>query len=85
MLSAGKRLRSPASKGDDKARPPTAVQRFTNFAEAALAGAQRCSTATLSDAMGRHGATSPEIRPIYENIRMVAPHSPCCVFPAITS
>jgi 4-hydroxy-4-methyl-2-oxoglutarate aldolase len=29
------------------------------------------STATLSDAMGRHGAISSDIRPIFENIRMV--------------
>jgi 4-hydroxy-4-methyl-2-oxoglutarate aldolase len=28
-------------------------------------------TATLSDAMGRHGALSSAIRPMYQNIRMV--------------
>ena len=28
-------------------------------------------TTALSDAMGRHGALSSMIRPIYENIRMV--------------
>jgi 4-hydroxy-4-methyl-2-oxoglutarate aldolase len=42
---------------------------------------QDVSTATLSDAMGRHGAMGPEIRPIYENIRMVGSALTVLCFP----
>jgi 4-hydroxy-4-methyl-2-oxoglutarate aldolase len=38
-------------------------------------------TATLSDAMGRHGAISSEIRPIYENIRTVGSALTVLCFP----
>jgi 4-hydroxy-4-methyl-2-oxoglutarate aldolase len=39
------------------------------------------STASLSDAMGRHGAISSEIRPIYENIRMIGSALTVLCFP----
>jgi 4-hydroxy-4-methyl-2-oxoglutarate aldolase len=39
------------------------------------------STATLSDAMGRHGALSSTIRPIYEGIRMVGSALTVLCFP----
>ena len=42
---------------------------------------QDISTATLSDAMGRHGAMSSQIRPIYENIRMVGSALTVLCFP----
>ncbi len=38
-------------------------------------------TATLSDAMGRHGAVSSAIRPMYENIRMVGAALTVLCFP----
>lgn len=38
-------------------------------------------TATLSDAMGRHGALSSAIRPMYENIRMVGAALTVLCFP----
>src|SRR5580692_8966701 len=38
-------------------------------------------TATLSDAMGRHGALSSAIRPVYENIRMVGAALTVLCFP----
>jgi 4-hydroxy-4-methyl-2-oxoglutarate aldolase len=46
-----------------------------------LAAFQDISTATLSDAMGRHGAMSSQIRPIYENIRMVGSALTVLCFP----
>lgn len=53
------------------ARPaPALLQAFHNV-----------STATLSDAMGRHGAMSSTIRPIYENIRMVGSALTVLCFP----
>jgi 4-hydroxy-4-methyl-2-oxoglutarate aldolase len=39
------------------------------------------STAALSDAMGRHGAVSSKIRPIYEGIRMVGSALTVLCFP----
>lgn len=50
-------------------------------ASALLQAFQDVSTATLSDAMGRHGAMSSEIRPIYENIRMVGSALTVLCFP----
>ena len=48
---------------------------------ALLQAFQEISTATLSDAMGRHGAISSQIRPIYENIRMVGSALTVLCFP----
>ena len=39
------------------------------------------STAALSDAMGRHGAVSSNIRPVYEGIRMVGSALTVLCFP----
>lgn len=39
------------------------------------------STSTLSDAMGRHGAMHPEIRPIFENVSMVGTAFTVLCFP----
>lgn len=50
-------------------------------APALLEAFQDISTATLSDAMGRHGAMSSQIRPIYENIRMVGSALTVLCFP----
>lgn len=48
---------------------------------ALLAAFQGMSTATLSDAMGRHGALSSSIRPAYEGIHMVGAALTVLCFP----
>jgi 4-hydroxy-4-methyl-2-oxoglutarate aldolase len=48
---------------------------------ALLAAFNGVSTATLSDAMGRHGALSSTIRPIYEGIHMVGSALTVLCFP----
>lgn len=50
-------------------------------APALLKAFENVSSATLSDAMGRHGALSGRIRPIYENIRMVGSALTVLCFP----
>jgi len=46
-----------------------------------LAAFAEIPTATLSDAMGRHGALSSDIRPMYEGIRMVGAALTVLCFP----
>lgn len=48
---------------------------------ALLTAFSNVSTATLSDAMGRHGALSSVIRPLYEGIRMVGSALTVLCFP----
>ncbi|MGV6874767.1 4-carboxy-4-hydroxy-2-oxoadipate aldolase/oxaloacetate decarboxylase [Pseudochelatococcus sp. B33] len=55
---------------DFERAPPGLVERFKTVA-----------TSTLSDAMGRHGAMRPEIRPIFENIAMVGSAFTVLCFP----
>jgi regulator of RNase E activity RraA len=50
-------------------------------APALLEAFREVSTAALSDAMGRHGAMSSKIRPIYEGIRMVGSALTVLCFP----
>jgi 4-hydroxy-4-methyl-2-oxoglutarate aldolase len=50
-------------------------------APALLEAFREVSTAALSDAMGRHGAVSSKIRPIYEGIRMVGSALTVLCFP----
>jgi 4-hydroxy-4-methyl-2-oxoglutarate aldolase len=50
-------------------------------APALLAAFHEVSTAALSDAMGRHGALSSTIRPIYDGIRMVGSALTVLCFP----
>ena len=45
--------------------------RFTRPPQALVQGFADIWTSTLADAMGRHGVTMPEIRPILEGIRFV--------------
>jgi 4-hydroxy-4-methyl-2-oxoglutarate aldolase len=54
---------------------------ITRPAPALLEAFHEVSTAALSDAMGRHGAVSSNIRPIYEGIRMVGSALTVLCFP----
>lgn len=57
---------------------------YYNVARAApelLAAFAKVSTAALSDAMGRHGAMKPVIRPIYDDIRLVGTALTVLCFP----
>ena len=55
--------------------------RYPSPAPALLEAFHDVSTAALSDAMGRHGAVSSNIRPVYEGIRMVGSALTVLCFP----